>query len=143
TLTKLKLLEATGDNEAMTGEEVLKRLELGYHVALRQSSIRQDLRNQLKAVLAQGITQFDQMMYTTDGSAPSFIEHGLINQCIAIAIEEGVPLEEAYRMATYNVAKYYGLDEVIGSIALSRLANYNIISEQNDHNTCNVFAKQQ
>ena len=143
TLTKLKLLGATGDHEAITGEEVMKRLELGYHVTLRQSSIRQDLGNQLKAVLAQGIMQFDQMMYTTDGSAPSFIEHGLINQCIAIAIEEGVPLEEAYRMATYNVAKYYGLDEVIGSIAPGRLAHINVLYEKNDPHPLSVLAKGQ
>lgn len=44
----MKLFGADADHEAMTGKEVLKRLELGYHVGLRQSSIRPDLRKILR-----------------------------------------------------------------------------------------------
>lgn len=141
TLTKLKLLGASADHEAMTGEEAWKRLELGYHVALRQSSIRPDLANILESMLAKGVTNFDQMMFTTDGSAPSFIENGLINQCIAIAMKQGVPIMEAYRMASYNVAKYYGIEDVIGSIAPGRLAHINILYEKNDPHPLSVLAK--
>ena len=141
TLTKLKLLGATADHESMTGEEALKRLELGYHISLRQSSIRPDLAKQLEVILDNGITNFDQMMFTTDGSAPSFMKDGLINQCLAIAIEQGVPLMEAYRMASYNVAKYYGLDDVIGSITPGRLAHINVLYEKNDPHPLSVLAK--
>ena len=141
TLTKLKLLGATADHESMTGEEALKRLELGYHVSLRQSSIRPDLKKQLAVILENEMTNFDQMMFTTDGSAPSFIKDGLINQCLAIAIEQGVPLSEAYRMASYNAAKYFGLDDVIGSIAPGRLAHINVLYEKDDPHPLSVLAK--
>src|SRR5690606_36234079 len=103
TLTKLKLLGASADHESMTGEEVIRRLQLGYHVALRYSSIRPDLPNILEQLQTEKIAAYDQMMYTTDGSTPSYNERGLINVCIEIALEKGVPLEDAYRMATYNV----------------------------------------
>ena len=143
TLTKMKLLGVTGDHEAMTSEEVMQRLELGYHVTLRHSSIRPDLENLLQGILDNGITQFDQMMYTTDGSSPTTLKDGIINQCIQIAIDEGVPLAEAYRMATFNVAKYYGLDNVLGSIAPGRLAHINVLYEKDDPTPLSVLAKGQ
>lgn len=141
TLTKMKLLGASGDHEMMTSEEAIKRLELGYHITLRQSSIRPDLKRLLSGIIAKGITNFDQMMYTTDGSAPSTIKKGLINQCIQIALDEGVPLVDAYKMATYNVAKYYGKDDLLGSIAPGRLAHINILYEKDDPHPLSVLAK--
>ena len=141
TLTKLKLLGASADHESMTGEEVISRLQLGYHVALRYSSIRPDLPNILEQLQTEKIAAYDQMMYTTDGSTPSYNERGLINVCIEIALEKGVPLEDAYRMATYNVAKYYQLDELLGSIAPGRLAHINILYEKDDPHPLSVLAK--
>ncbi len=141
TLTKLKLLGASADHESLTGEEVIRRLQLGYHVALRYSSIRPDLPNILEQLQTEKIAAYDQMMYTTDGSTPSYNERGLINVCIEIALEKGVPLEDAYRMATYNVAKYYQLDELLGSIAPGRLAHINILYEKDDPHPLSVLAK--
>lgn len=141
TLTKLKLLGASADHEAMTGEDILKRLSLGYHVLLRYSSIRPDLPRLLDDLLQMNIDAYDQLMFTTDGSTPAFNEKGIMNRCIEIALEKGVPLVEAYRMASYNIAKYLGLDELIGSIAPGRLAHINILYEKDDPNPLSVLAK--
>lgn len=141
TLTKLKLLGASADHEAMDGEEVIRRLRLGYHIALRHSSIRPDLPVLLKDIMESGLDVFDQLTYTTDGPTSTFIEKGLINVCIDIAIKKGVPLIDAYRMATYNVAKYYGLDELIGSIAPGRLAHINLLYDKDDPTPLSVLAK--
>jgi len=140
TLTKLKLLGASADHEAITGEEVIRRLQLGYHVSLRYSAIRPDLPNLLEDLFSKKIDAFDQMTFTTDGSPPAN-EQGIINTCIDIAIKAGVPPIEAYRMATYNAAKYYGLDEIIGSIAPGRLAHINVLYEKNDPNPLSVLGK--
>ncbi|RDW18968.1 adenine deaminase C-terminal domain-containing protein [Oceanobacillus chungangensis] len=134
TLTKMKLLGVSSDHEAMTGDEVLKRLEIGYHVPLRQSSIRPDLPELIERMLELNITSFDNLSFTTDGSTPEFIEKGLINQCIEIAIGKGIPSEEAYRMASYNAAKHVNLDEHVGSIAPGRVAHINfLVSKDNPH----------
>src|SRR5690625_3867028 len=82
------------------------------------------------------------MTFTTNGSPPAN-EQGIINTCIDIAIKAGVPPIEAYRMATYNAAKYYGLDEIIGSIAPGRLAHINVLYEKNDPHPLSVLAKGQ
>lgn len=141
TLTKLKLLGVSSDHEAITGEDVLNRLKLGYHVTLRNSSIRPDLANILDELLKEGIQSFDMLMYTTDGPSVTFIEKGIINICIDIAIKKGVPIADAYRMATYNVAKYFGMDELLGSIAPGRLAHLNILYEKDDPTPLSVLAK--
>ena len=44
-------------------------------------------------------------------------------------------------MASYNIAKYLGLDELIGSIAPGRLAHINILYEKDDPNPLSVLAK--
>lgn len=111
TLTKLKLLGVSADHESISGEDVMKRLKLGYQVGLRYSSIRPDLPQLLDELLEAGLTTFDQLTMTTDGGTTGFYEKGLINVCIDIAIQRGVPIEEAYRMATFNVAKHFHLEE--------------------------------
>lgn len=141
TLTKMKLLGASADHEAMTGKEVMQRLQLGYQVGLRYSSIRPDLPIILKELLAEGLETFDNLVLTTDGSTPGFYKDGLINVCIDIAIKSGVPLEEAYLMATFNPAKHFGLEEQLGSIAPGRIAHINILEAKNNPHPTSVLAK--
>jgi len=141
TLTKMKLFGVNADHEAMTGEEAMKRLELGYQVGLRYSSIRPDLPRIIEEMLEKDLTAFDNLMMTTDGSTPSFYEHGMMNLCIEIAINKGVPVEEAYRMASYNPARHLLLDEKIGSIAPGRIAHINILKEKNNPHPESVLAK--
>jgi adenine deaminase len=141
TLTKMKLLGVVADHESMTGEDVLKRLELGYHVALRHSSIRPDLPMLIEQLLELNVTSFDNLSFTTDGPTPEFIENGLINRCIEIAIEKGIPTEEAYSMASYNPARHVNLDEQVGSIAPGRTAHINILDTKENPLPESVLAK--
>ncbi|GEL76685.1 adenine deaminase C-terminal domain-containing protein [Tenuibacillus multivorans] len=141
TLTKMKLLGADGDHESISGEELYRRLELGYYAAIRQSSIRPDLRKVLQDLNELELNVWDYVLYTTDGSTPSFYDKGIINECIQIAIEEGVPLEDAYSMATINPAKYFSLDNRLGSIAPGRVAHINFLHSKEDPTPASVLAK--
>ena len=141
TLTKMKLFGADADHEAMTGKEVLKRLELGYHVGLRQSSIRPDLRKILRELHEDGFHHYDHMFYTTDGATPNFYKEGMTNKLIEIAIEEGVPLIDAYNMASFNIAKYYHMEDILGVVAPGRYATLNILNSPDEPNPETVLAK--
>src|SRR5699024_11747669 len=83
----------------------------------------------------------EQKMYITYRSALLRINKLLINQCIQFDLEEGIPLVDTYKIATYNVAKYYGKDDVLGSIAPGRLAHINILYEKDDPHPLSVLAK--
>ncbi|MGM8216017.1 adenine deaminase C-terminal domain-containing protein [Bacillaceae bacterium W0354] len=141
TLTKMKLLGADGDHESINADEVFRRLKLGYYAAMRYSSIRPDLREILQGLSEYDLRVWDYLLYTTDGSTPSFYENGIIDECIRIAIEEGVPIEEAYAIATINPAKYFSLDHRLGSIAPGRVAHINFLTAKDNPKPVSVMAK--
>lgn len=141
TLTKLKLLGTDCDHEAMTGQEALTRLMQGYTVSLRNSSIRPDLEILVKELLELGVKQFDRFIFTTDGSHPSFYENGMTNRLIEIAIKQGIPVIDAYNMASYNIARYYNMEHLHGAIATGRIANINILESKENPVPISVIAK--
>ncbi|MEC2715680.1 adenine deaminase C-terminal domain-containing protein [Bacillus cereus] len=141
TLAKLKLLGTDCDHEAMTGQEVFTRLMQGYTVSLRNSSIRPDLEVLLKELLELGVKQFDRFFFTTDGSHPSFYENGMTNVMISTEIKKAVPVTDAYHMASYNIARYYNMEHVHGSIATGRIANINILESKENPVPISVLAK--
>ncbi|MGQ3736295.1 adenine deaminase C-terminal domain-containing protein, partial [Bacillus sp. Fil] len=141
TLAKLKLLGTDCDHEAMTGQEALTRLMQGYTVSLRNSSIRPDLEVLLKELLELGVKQFDRFILTTDGSHPSFYENGMTNVMISTAIKQGIPVIDAYHMASYNIARYYNMEHLHGSIATGRIANINILESKENPIPISVIAK--
>src|SRR5699024_5154349 len=102
---------------------------------------RPDLATILEGLIDDDFAAYDQLMFTTDGSTPSFIEQGVINQCLNIAIETGVPLEEAYRMASYNMSKYYDMDHLLDSDAPCIIVHLIILYERVEPNPFCVLSK--
>ncbi|MEH7491085.1 adenine deaminase C-terminal domain-containing protein [Neobacillus niacini] len=141
TLAKMILLGADSDHEAMTGEEVYDRLMQGYMVSLRYSSIRPDLPDLLDDMKRLGIEAYDRLMFNTDGSTSTFYEQGITDQMIRIAIDKGVPVIDAYNMATVNIARYYNIDHLHGNIATGRVANINFLSSIENPTPHSVLAK--
>lgn len=141
TIMKMKLLGVDSDHESMTGKDVINRLKMGYTAAVRHSSIRPDLEKLLKEVQDEGLTSYDHMYYTTDGATPTFYEKGMINRCIKIALECNVPAIDAYNMATFNIAKYYQIEDTIGVIAPGRMATLNILDGIDQPNPVSVMSK--
>ncbi|MEH7176753.1 adenine deaminase C-terminal domain-containing protein [Neobacillus vireti] len=141
TLAKMMLLGADSDHEAMTGEEVYNRLMQGYMVSLRYSSIRPDLPELLDDIKRLGIQAYDRLMFNTDGATSTFYEQGMNDQMIRIAIEKGVPVIDAYNMATVNIARYYNIDHLHGNIATGRVANINFLSSIENPTPHSVLAK--
>lgn len=141
TLARMKLLGADGDHEAMTIDEVEMRLLHGYGVTLRHSSIRPDLPSLLKGVVERDLNVYEKLMMTTDGSTPSFHKDGVMDLCIRIALDAGVPAIDAYMMASYNVARYYNMTAMHGLIATGRYANINILDSIEDPVPSSVISK--
>ena len=111
------------DHEAITKREVLNRLRLGVWTMLRNSSLRPDLPELLRAVTEDGVgTQ--RLMMTTDGPSPEFLaEHGLVDGMLRIAVEKGVPPIQALQMVTINPATLFRVDREVGGIGIGRRAD--------------------
>lgn len=117
----------TSCHEAVTADEVLDRLRAGLFVMLRHSSIRPDLPALARAAADPAVAP--RLMLTADGPTPAFIaDHGYMDYVIDVAMRSGIPPLTAVRMATLNVAAYYGLRDV-GEIAPGRRADLNVLRE--------------
>lgn len=143
TLAKLMLLGADCDHEAMTGEEVIRRLGQGYYVSLRHSSIRPDLPDILDYLQEYGLKAYDRCFFNTDGSSPGFYKEGFTDSLIKMAIDKGVPLIDAYNMASLNIARYYNIEYLHGNIATGRVANINFLHEKDNPTPHSVLSKGQ
>jgi adenine deaminase len=141
TLTQMALLGVDCDHEAMTGHDVFTRMSLGYTTSLRYSSIRPDLPNILSELKELGVNQFDRITMTTDGSTPVFYKNGVTDTMIDIALKADVPDVDAYAMASYNIARHYGMDDLQGMIAPGRIANLNILTSKSNPTPISVISK--
>lgn len=118
----------TSDHEPISAQEALDRARQGIALMLRQSSLRPDLRGLLAPFVKSG--SLGRLMMTTDGSTPDFIvERGFVDGLVRVAMEEGVPPVEAYRMVTLNPAAYYGKDADLGGIAPGRYADVLLLDD--------------
>lgn len=110
-------------HEAITAEEVVQRLRLGFWTILRHSSLRPDLPELLRAVTEHKV-HTGRLMFTTDGSCPAFLlREGFTEGMLRTAVRAGLSPVTAIQMATVNPAVYLGLDQETGSIAPGRRAD--------------------
>lgn len=124
--SRLQPVAAAGidaDHEAITRKEVLNRLRIGIWTMLRNSSLRPDLPELLRAVTEDGVST-QRLIMTTDGPAPEFIsENGLVDGMLRVAVESGVPPMQALQMVTINPATLFRIDGQVGGIGIGRRAD--------------------
>lgn len=129
TLNAVAAAGITACHESITAEEIARRLRVGMYASLRHSSIRPDVPDLVKGLLQMGLASSPRLMMTSDGSTPPFHEHGFTDFLLKTAMEAGLPPVDAYRMASLNVAVYYGMDHEVGGIAPGRIADICLLAE--------------
>ena len=130
-------------HEATNAQEAMDRLRLGMYVILRESSLRQDLRELLRIVTENRVLS-DRLMLTTDSSSPAFYDkEGFTEHILKIAIDMGIDPVMVYRMVTINPAVYFGMDHEVGGIAPGRLADLVVLSDLRDPTPDMVISKGQ
>jgi len=102
------------DHECSDVEEALKKVRLGMYVMLREGSAARNLSGILPAVDNDNYHRF--LFCTGDRHIEDIIKEGSIDNCIRIAIREGLDPIKAYTIASYNAAQCYSLRD-IGAIA--------------------------
>ena len=124
--SRLQPVAAAGidaDHEAITKEEILTRLRLGIWTMLRNSSLRPDLPELLRAVTEDGVST-QRLVMTTDGPSPEFVaDNGLVDGMLRVAVENGVPPMQALQMVTINPATLLRIDGQVGGLGIGRRAD--------------------
>ena len=122
-LTEINAFAAAGlgsDHELKQGQESWEKLCRGVFLELRVEAIQPAIAYCLKM----GIQDWSNISVTTDDrNAALVLKMGAADLNIRTAIEAGAPVEAAYCMASYNVARHWHLDDLVGSIAPGRYAD--------------------
>jgi adenine deaminase len=127
------------DHEAISGEDVIERVEDGVHAIGRYGSIRDDMEA-IGAAYPEVPTA--ELSLSTDGMWPrDLIHEGYMDAVVRRAIEEGVEPADAIRMATLNPARHFGLDEEgVGSLSPGSVADVVLIDDLETVNVTTVVS---
>lgn len=118
----------TADHEAIDLDEARAALRSGFHVLLRNSSLRPDLDRLMPIVLE--TDAWARLSVTSDGSGPAWIsENGMIDGIVRQLIVGGVPVPRAVALASLNPAVYLGLDHDLGGLAPGRAADVQVLTD--------------
>ncbi|MEK6265539.1 MAG: adenine deaminase [Clostridium sp.] len=97
------------DHECTSAKEATEKVSRGMYVMLREGSTAGNLRTLLPAVNNHNYGRF--LFCTDDRHIDDVIEGGSIDNCIRIAIKNGINPIKAYIMASFNAAKCYDLKD--------------------------------
>ena len=123
---------ATGvsdDHNAFEVDEILDRLRLGQMITVMSGSMNDNVAPTFAdiEVIENSFSQFS--FCADDKHVGDLDREGHIDHHIRKAILEGIPILEAYRMATLYAARFYRFDHVLGSISPSKRADFVLIND--------------
>ncbi len=81
-------------------------------------------------MLEEGIEDWSNISVTTDDrDVAATVQLGAMDYNIRSAIESGVPVTTAYMMGTYNTARHFHVEHLVGSIAPGRYADIVLLDD--------------
>src|SRR3954453_21413084 len=119
TLGALAAAGVTSDHEAINGDELAARVELGLWTMLRHSTMRPDGVALGRAVHDAKLPT-TRMPLTADGLLPQDLARGHLDRVVRAVVKGGVEPVDAVRMATLHPATYLGLDAHLASLRPGR-----------------------
>jgi adenine deaminase len=126
-LNALAAFGVSADHEAISAGDVLARLRLGLHAELRHGATRQDLPA-VAAIWRDGRADGLALSLVTDGLEPDLLARGdSLNRVVDQAVELGLPLPRAVRLASHEVAVRFGLGRWLGGLGPAMLADLAVL----------------
>lgn len=119
----------TSDHETITREQGLAKVRLGMHLMIREGSAWHDVKEVIKVVTEDKVNTSNISLVTDDVNPQTLVELGHLNHVVRRAIEEGVEPVTAIQMATINAARYFKLEQDLGSIAPGKCADLLLIDD--------------
>ena len=115
----------SSDHEIREEQEAWDKLERGIFLEARPNA-----RHILKYLVEQGLRDWSNVAVTTDDrNAETTLRRGAMDHNIRCAIENGVPLEIAYTLGSYNTARHFRIDHLVGSLTPGRYADVVLLSD--------------
>jgi len=114
----------SADHEGIDAEDTLNRLRLGYYAMVRHGATRQDLPTIAQLWQEGRVNDFGRLALVCDSVEPHDLLAGRsLNRAVELAVDSGLPLARAVRLASRNPAERFGLGRWIGGLAPGMLAD--------------------
>ncbi|NMX21458.1 adenine deaminase [ANME-1 cluster archaeon GoMg4] len=110
------------DHESVSYEEAQEKLRLGMRVMVREGSAAKNL-SEIAPLLKSVDTRNCMLVTDGDRTLHDLKEEGYLDYVLRRAIEEGVDPVKAVQMCTINTARWFKLDDRIGSISPGKVAD--------------------
>ncbi len=126
------------DHESVSLEEMLEKYRLGMKVILRRGSLQEPVR---AGDFTASLPDTGNVLLATDGCIflDDILDKGHMNRALQAIVAEGVDPVTAIQMGTINVARAYGIDHHVGSIAPGRKADLVLVSDLESFDVAEVF----
>lgn len=139
-LQAYRLAGVENDHECTAYGEVIEKLRAGFTILMREGSGAKNVEVLLTALLAEGLPFDDCLFCTDDKHLAEIVADGHISTCVRKAIAYGVPAAKAYKMASRNAARYYGLPR-LGAIGAGYQADLLLLDDIADPRPTDVMVK--
>lgn len=133
---------ATDNHGAHNFNDVLQSLRRGMVPFVVDTPGRRFLEPILRGVIKHNLDTSHLCFCVDNISILDIVREGYdyLDRLVRQAIEIGLPAVKAYQMATINVASYYGLDHVLGSITPGRYADILLLKDLDHYPPVYVLA---
>ncbi len=140
TLNDINAFAAAGlssDHEVRGAQEGIEKLLRGVFLEIRADTARLFFPKLIEA----GIKDWSNVSITTDDrDVAATLELGAMDYNVRNAINSGAPPEQAFLMASYNTARHFNIDHLVGSIAPGRYADVVLLSDLDKVQIDRVYA---
>ena len=126
------------DHECISALEAYEKLSLGMYVLLREGDAAKNVA--ALSSIVNDRTAARCCFCTDDRHADSRVREGSIDHCIRIAVQSGMSLELALRLATLSAADCFGLADR-GMIAPGRLADFCVLQDGPEFSISTVYKR--
>lgn len=126
------------DGSALRHDEALEKLRKGMWIFLRNGTIRNNLRELLPLVKRYGTRNM--AFCTSERELETIMAQGHINHSLRIAVEEGIPAEDALLMASTNPAQFHGFSQ-LGYLSPGYQADFVVLPNLEDFQPSMVFQR--
>ena len=119
------------DHEGIDAADTLNRVRLGFYAEVRHGATRQDLPAIARLWQDGEVHDFGRLALVSDGVEPQdLLEGRSLNRVVELAVESGLPLARAIRLASRNVAERFGLGRWIGGLAPGMFADLMLLPRE-------------
>ena len=121
---------ARNDHEAWSYEAVIERLRRGVAPQILFSQGTNQLKYMIQEVVINHHLPTENLLFSADnGYIDDMVNTGLLGYLVETSIQLGLEPMTAIKMASYNVARNLGLDQVLGSITPGRYADFMLLPQ--------------